>query len=470
MNENIIVYKQEIEDGLEDFVRNTKVVSSCSIEICDKFEVEKSELPESYMKIVDSLGDPDLLYYKSILASTGLNKNHHYFLPEILWKAKDSAVYKRTNLEHEEPFIIGSDIRAYVCDFEGKVIDNNTPMHEIPQEFDVVTEGVIYRAWEDPKQQKIVNKVIDGMKNGTYSVSAETAFKNFDYVLIDSDNNKEFIKRTNSTAHLTKYYKERSNYKGKKVGIVFNDMVIVGKGVVKNPANARSKITEIEKKSENMSLDSKIHDSMVYTNIGENENMEYQKLYEDQKLELATATGKIADLTKQVTDLATANQGLNDTVKTVKDSLTEAEKAKEVAVAEQVKVVEVVKASLEEANKVIKEYKDKETFTLRVDSVQTKFELAKEEAVAFVTKFKDFDDTAFTLVVDNANIKKSVVTPAEDKPKLVTTVDVTKVTDALETAKVEDNINPSAVTETKVKSEADKAVEQIGKYLTTKTK
>ncbi len=462
---DIIVYKQEIEDGLEDFVKNNKVICSFDIEICDKFEVEKTLLPEDYLKTNDSINDPDLLYYKSILASVGMNKNHHYFLPEVLWAAKETATYKRVNLEHEEEYIIGADIRAYAVDFEGKQIPNNTSLHDLPEKFDIVTEGVIYRSWTDPKTQKIVDNVIEGMQSGKYSVSVETAYKNFDYVLVDKDGVEEFIKRNSKNAYLTKYYKNRQLYQGKKVGIAFDRAIFIGKGIVENPANPRSKIIEIEKNSEKLSISNKISDAEVYNDIGE--NMEYQKMYEQAQTELAVTKDKVTELNKQVGDLATANQTQIEKVAALQVTIDALTKDKETILAEKVKELETVQASVTELNTIVKEYKDKETFSVRVDNVQTKLEMTKEDATAFVEKFKAFNDVDFTLVLDNTQVKKPELLSGKPhqavESKLVKTVDLTKAKDSLEEAKVEEVINPSATPESTV--QANKAVDQIHSLL-----
>ena len=71
----IKLYKQEIEDGLENKLKNTTVAFNC-------FLTKSSEPSEITVKTVAALAKVeifDLYYIQSILASVGPNKNDDWF-------------------------------------------------------------------------------------------------------------------------------------------------------------------------------------------------------------------------------------------------------------------------------------------------------------------------------------------------------------------------------------------------------
>ncbi|MEI7489641.1 MAG: hypothetical protein WCJ72_19925, partial [Chryseobacterium sp.] len=82
---NIAIYKAEIEDGLKDKISSSLTISSCvAIEDCIPFEVS------DYKAIAENKGQVDLHYLKSILVTTGWNKNDDVFDRAEVWVARTS--------------------------------------------------------------------------------------------------------------------------------------------------------------------------------------------------------------------------------------------------------------------------------------------------------------------------------------------------------------------------------------------
>ena len=73
-------------------------------------------------KIKASSANPDqidLFYIKSVLVSTGWNKNDDVFKNDATWAARNTPVDKQFNLMHNENTIIGHITDSYVVDRQG---------------------------------------------------------------------------------------------------------------------------------------------------------------------------------------------------------------------------------------------------------------------------------------------------------------------------------------------------------------
>ena len=108
---------------------------------------------------------PDLLFMRSILVSTGENKNDDVFLPEEMWNARSTPILKPVDWEHntgreltaaerlENPKkvvvdnqTIGVMYNAYAIDENGEIIDEakaSASDFEVPKKFHIVDEAVI---------------------------------------------------------------------------------------------------------------------------------------------------------------------------------------------------------------------------------------------------------------------------------------------------------------------------------------
>ena len=199
----------------------------------------------------------DCLYMKSVLVSTGQNKNDDVFLPEEMWKARSSPEKKPVNWEHNTGYeIVDSpegDGKRVVADNQIiGVMDSSYPAHkdgtpinteaaiaedfEIPQDFDIVTEAVIWKYLFPKTAAKLIN---EAGANRMF-VSMEAWFNSFDYRV-----GSKIIARNEQTAFLDRHLRSNGgdgNFEGQKVGRVLRNITFGGVGIVANPANEDSVI------------------------------------------------------------------------------------------------------------------------------------------------------------------------------------------------------------------------------------
>ena len=155
------VYKQEILDGVGEAVKAT-----ASVAYCTQASVSTHHDPSPVIdKIVAANANPqqvDLYYIKSVLVSTGWNKNDDVFSPEITFAARNTPEDKQFNFMHDENDIIGHITGSYVVDRNGDRI----VAEEAPAEFDIITEAVLYNSWTDPENRMRMNSIIAEIEQG----------------------------------------------------------------------------------------------------------------------------------------------------------------------------------------------------------------------------------------------------------------------------------------------------------------
>lgn len=192
----------------------------------------------------DQTLQPDLLYMKSVLVSTGMNKNDDVFLPEEMWKARSTPRLKPVNWEHEtgvevnesnKKIIAGNQIIGVMYDsYVTKKDGSNIGEYEIPSEFDIVNEAVIYK-YLFPKT---ASKITEGIKKNSLFVSMEAWFNKFDYRV-----GNKIVARNEETAFLDdclKAYGGNGVFGEERVGRVLRNITFGGVGIVANPANEDS--------------------------------------------------------------------------------------------------------------------------------------------------------------------------------------------------------------------------------------
>ncbi|MHA2063185.1 MAG: hypothetical protein ACXABY_02270 [Candidatus Thorarchaeota archaeon] len=204
---------------------------------------------------------PDLLYMRSVLVSTGSNKNDDVFLPDEMWKARSSPILKFINWEHnsgreatEEELtqnpsqvvvgnqIIGVMYNSFATDENGVIIDEEKTQaadFEIPESFHIVDEGVIYKG----AFPKVAARVENGAQNKALFVSMEAWFDGYDYLV-----GNKVVARNEETAFLES--KLRANggdgsFGHDSVRRVLRNIVFGGKGIVERPANEPSVIQSV---------------------------------------------------------------------------------------------------------------------------------------------------------------------------------------------------------------------------------
>ena len=112
------IYQSEIDDGLRDLVLSNNTLAWDIV--AESFTPEINIKSSAIEKIVAENKDQiDLYYLRSILVSTGWNKNDDVFHPQELWDAKDTPEDKPFNFMHDERDIIGHITGNKVVDKEG---------------------------------------------------------------------------------------------------------------------------------------------------------------------------------------------------------------------------------------------------------------------------------------------------------------------------------------------------------------
>ena len=241
----IKIYQKEIDDGIGDAVKTTASVAYCSEAILHEGDASSAKESISDKEILNKIlaenkDQIDLYYLESVLVSTGWNKNDDVFLSQATWEARDTPEDKQFNFMHDENDIIGHITGSYILTKDGKAVAEDS---QRPDEFDIVTQAVIYNSWSGPENQDRMNKIIAEIKEGKWYVSMECLFAGFDYAMIDKEGSAKILARNEESAFLTKHlrsYGGSGEYEGYKVGRALKSISFSGKGLVAKPANPRS--------------------------------------------------------------------------------------------------------------------------------------------------------------------------------------------------------------------------------------
>ena len=238
----IPVFQKEIDSGIAEQIKNDNTVAFiASCRLNKKLE----EIIKATADLADYIGDFDLYPFESVLCSTGRNENDDIFLKEELWKAKNTAIGKKINFMHNETDIIGHMVATRALDIEGNSLSYLLPEEDVPNQFDLVSCGLLYKIWDDPKLQERMDSLIAEMENGNWYVSMECLFPTFDYGIISAAGQQYVIPRNEETSMLSKYLKRyggSGKYENYSIGRVLRNLTFSGKGIVDNPANKRSVI------------------------------------------------------------------------------------------------------------------------------------------------------------------------------------------------------------------------------------
>lgn len=424
----IPIFEYETQAGIADLVR-----SSCSIAysaVAKPVETLESVLVRLPQHVIDKLSayaeaNPsqfDLFYLESILASVGWNQNDDVFDAAEVWAARHTPVDKQFNYMHDETDIIGHLTSSKIVDYDGKVIAAEA---DLPNQFDIVVGSVLYRKWSDPQLQERMNKIIAEIMDGKWCVSMECLFRNFDYALITAEGEHKVLARDDETSFLTKHlriYGGSGEFEGNRIGRLLRGFAFSGKGLVDNPANPRSKITNYNDKSE-VSLftgASVTVDELNLSNVQENQmsgitqeqydaleakyNALEAKLAAEAAKELDDAKATITELEKQVATLTSELEASKE-VANAKDESLEASKAE----------LEEVKVKLGEAQAKLEAQEQKAVKAARKSQLLAKVD--EEKADALVEKFANASEEMFEALVESLPAKKMEDDEYEDKKK-----------------------------------------------------
>ncbi len=392
----VTVYKSEIKDNIADMVAKGSISFASQIKANEtESQINNVKVSAALQKIIASANPNqlDLFYKHSILASVGWNKNDDVFDKLDTWNARNSVQDKQLNLEHNELNIVGHMTNSYVFDAQGSIIDDSIDVNNLPDKFDVVSEFVLYRLWENDERKADVEKIIAEIKDGKWFVSMECRFPAFDYALIDNAGNHKVVARSEDTAFLSKYLRVfggAGEYQGYKVGRLLRNFFFTGQGIVKTPANERSIIFDF--------ADVKSFKSMGSLDI-RNNNMDLEKQIAELKIELekalsANKAAEVASANEAATKAAAKAEAAEKEANAYK--LTIADKDKAIAsLTDAIKVeADKVLAAQAELNAVKAEAK-KADRTAKLAAAGVK----SEEVGAVVAKWEALNDEQFSEIV-----------------------------------------------------------------------
>jgi hypothetical protein len=343
----------------------------------------------------------------------------------------------------------------------------------LPDILHILSNDVIYTAWEDSDYQKQIATILDEIRAGDWMVSMECLFRGFDYAVKSPDGENRVIARDKDSSFLTKHlraYGGTGVYEGYKIGRLFRNMSFSGKGLVRRGANPNSII-----------LNSSATFNYSHANLGYLSNISCKSIATEKHMDIETLKLQIAELNKAVADLTSERNSLKSKVDAF-DAKASEEKYNAVAIerdsakasvkqleGELAATKELVKDSTAKAEKLQKDLdeKSKALDTLKAESVLkgrvdilVKAGLDEKDAKAKAEKFAALSDEMFAEVANMTGYcppekdakaskpqVKTVTVKAEDKEDEDVDDSVAEV--------VEDKAATASQTETEVeKSEA----------------
>ena len=405
------IYQSEIDDGLRDLVLSNNTLAWDTM--AESFTPEVNMKSSAIEKIVAENKDQiDLYYLRSILVSTGWNKNDDVFHPQELWNARNTPEDKPFNFMHDERDIIGHITGNTVIDVEGNEIVSD---ELLPDTFNILTTAVVYTEWSDPSQRERMKNIVAEIEEGKWFVSMECLFPDFDYALAREDGHTEVVSRDDASAFLTKHlraYGGTGEYDNYRVGRLLRNLSFSGKGLVSKPANPNSVILDRTGSYGNESISFTQDKTLTISSIKEIKMSEsYEKQIDDLRAELAES--KAANEALQERVAAEQQAEFDSKISAFEATLAEKDT--------QISTITEEKTALAEA--VAVKDTDIESLTKDIDATQkelsgikaemltqkrvAQFEelgFSSEEAVAHVEKFSGLDDDAFANVLSVAAI------------------------------------------------------------------
>ena len=418
----IKIYPKEIDDGIGELVESTASVAYCSEAKINTAAIETAKDvisdPGILEKIMAENKDQiDLHYIESVLVSCGWNKNDDVFLAQSTWDARSTPEDKQFNFMHDENDIIGHITGSYVLTKDGKAVADG---EEMPEDFDIITQAVLYNSWTDEENRERMQKIISEIQEGKWFVSMECLFSGFDYALQGPDGEAKLLARSEDSAFLTKHlraYGGTGEYEGYKIGRALSNIAFSGKGLVSRPANPRSVILNskstaqfnVQEMNSNLSIvgdfnmsdttllekqlaevqadlaDAKAENEAIKVKIEEAKDKEFASTIEAFETEAGQSKAKIDELNELIKSTQARVAELEDQLATSQTDLAEA--IQTVAAMEQKEKTEKRKAALIEAG------------------------ISEEDVEASLTSFDALGDEAFESVV--ALMKKKAAWPPE---------------------------------------------------------
>lgn len=321
---DIKVYESERKLGLEKQIRSQASVAFAAPVM--KVEKDLAKASANLQEIASAaIEDPDLYNVFSILVSTSWNRNDDIFNNDEVWAARNTPVFKPTNLEHDEKQMVGNIVDSWPVDEDFQLIAEDTDPSDLPETFHLLVSSVIFRQWQDPELRDRAEKLIAEIENGEKYVSMECIFRGFDYGVIDPDGNNHVVARNEDTAFLSQHlrcYGGRGSYQDHKIGRMLKNITFSGKGFVARPANPESIIFD---KDHIFSFASAKNSKSLFLEDNGVNNIEKQLLFEVNASDMEK--DKMSDnqfLNDQINELKEALASVQSENKTLNDKLAEA--------------------------------------------------------------------------------------------------------------------------------------------------
>lgn len=427
---NFPIFQAERDAGLAEIIANPAnacIVAHSPLALPKKWNKLNSTFRDKAVaeKAVAAANDNEELYPMfSVLVSTGWNLNDEVFLKSRMWAARHTPEDKRVDFRHKDQDILGHIVGNYVVDNDGNVLADDTKEEDLPDEFHIIAESVLYKEWKDEDQQKRVDGIITEIETALASdkdedvkwyVSMECAFYGFDYAIKDTGNKVTIVERTESTAVLTKYlraYGGSGTINNYKIGRVPKNISYSGLGLVENPGNPKSVIFNgvLSFREEQTS---QVHEIMEIAMANENpkDSSAADALIAEYKNKIQALESAKSDLDTKVGKLEADLVAKDNEIKVLNTKVTETENKVEAAKTEANSKLEEVNKKLEVSEKALADIKASEVKTNRVAKLVEKG-LAKDEAEATVVKFEGLSEEQFDAI---AALVNPVSKPTEQK-------------------------------------------------------
>jgi len=404
----IKIFQNEINDGISELVKSTASVAYCSEATFQK------EIPEEIVAkaVAENKDQIDLYYLESVLVSCGWNKNDDVFLAESTWAARNTPEDKQFNFMHNENDIIGHITGSYVLSKDGKAISDDSPM---PEDFDIITQAVLYNSWTDSENKERMDKIIAEIEEGKWYVSMECLFAGFDYALSNEGGLKKILARDEDSSFLTKHlraYGGSGEYQGYKIGRALKNIAFSGKGLVSKPANPRSVILKSVAFNLDDNYNFNIGEFNMSDNLLEKQLAEVREELVSAKAENEAIKAKIEEAKDK--EFASKVEAFEATVDEKDASIAELEESVKSTQAKVAELQDALAKSQEDLTVAMKEMDDmkkKEKMEKRKASL-AEAGLDEEEVEESLANFDALADEAFEAVV--ALMKKKVAIKKKD--------------------------------------------------------
>ncbi len=422
----MIVYPQEIKDGVADLVQTSASVAYCSPALtCVDAHTDSIDVANKVKAQSANPKQIDLFYIKSVLVSTGWNKNDDVFTSEATWNARSTPEDKQFNLMHNENDIIGHITGSYVVDRDGNQLNDDTQ----PDDFDIITEAVLYNSWTEPENRERMTQIIAEIEEGKWFVSMECLFAGFDYALLDEEGGAKLLQRNEGSAFLTKHlraYGGTGEYEGYKIGRSLREISFSGKGLVSKPANPRSvildaskafcvtskakQITDISFKGE-----SNMNDSILEQQLAEVKNELASAREDNVKLQAQLDDATSKEYVESIAKLETSVAEKDEAIKALEASVAE----KEASITELQETIAKSEEDMKEKMEELRKMKKKEAMMKRKASLLD-LGFDEEEAEESLASYEELDEATFEIVLaamkkKEAMMKKKATVKDEEK-------------------------------------------------------